>query len=60
MRETSQSSKSENRDKEDILESRLSVGGEALSMSDRMIYGAHCIRWKVTLWYSMNPTSDDK
>jgi hypothetical protein len=29
---------------EDILETRLSVGGEALSMSGGMIYGAHCIR----------------
>jgi hypothetical protein len=40
----SQSSESENRDKEYILEYRLSVGGEALSMSGRMVYGAHCIR----------------
>jgi hypothetical protein len=28
----------QNRGKEDILESRLSVGGEAQPMSDRMIY----------------------
>jgi hypothetical protein len=42
-RNLAKKSESENMDNEDILESRLSVGGEALSMSDRMIYEVLCI-----------------